>query len=125
VNYAELQELINACQTYSKGLDVLPRFHEPILTRGDTGIAVYRTVSPSVVRCAAVPSAQLPFPRLQSYAIRSWNRSELPGWLNEKAYKREILPRLSKFTVKAIRLALDVPHPYATNKEHSKLAPPR
>ena len=46
--------------------------------------------------------------RKQFDAIRSWNRSELPGWLNEKAYKREILPRLSKFTVKAIRLALDV-----------------
>lgn len=38
VDYAELQELINACQTYSKGLAVLPRFHEPILTRGETGI---------------------------------------------------------------------------------------
>ncbi len=49
VAYAELQELINACQTYSKGLDALPRFHEPILTRGETGIAVFRRVSPSVV----------------------------------------------------------------------------
>jgi S1-C subfamily serine protease len=49
VGYAELQELINACQTYSKGLDTLPRFHEPILTRGETGVAVFRKVSPSVV----------------------------------------------------------------------------
>ena len=49
VGYGELQELINACQTYSKGLDALPRFHEPILTRGETGIAVFRKVSPSVV----------------------------------------------------------------------------
>jgi len=49
VTYAELQELINACQTYSKGLEALPRFHEPILTRGETGIAVFRKVSPSVV----------------------------------------------------------------------------
>jgi S1-C subfamily serine protease len=49
VGYAELEELINACQTYSKGLDVLPRFHEPILTRGESGIAVFRRVSPSVV----------------------------------------------------------------------------
>jgi hypothetical protein len=51
----------------------------------------------------------------QFAAIRSWNPSELPRWLNEKAYRREILPRLSKFTVKAIRLALGVSHPYATN----------
>jgi S1-C subfamily serine protease len=49
VGYAELEELINACLAYSKGLDALPRFHEPILTRGETGIAVYRRVSPSVV----------------------------------------------------------------------------
>lgn len=49
VGYGELQELISACQTYSKGVSVLPRFHEPILTRGDTGVAVFRKVSPSVV----------------------------------------------------------------------------
>jgi len=49
VGYAELQELINASKAYSKGLDALPGFHEPILTRGETGIAVFRKVSPSVV----------------------------------------------------------------------------
>jgi len=51
----------------------------------------------------------------QFTAIRKWNPSELPDWLDEKAYRREILPRLSKLPVKAIRLALDVSHPYATN----------
>jgi len=51
----------------------------------------------------------------QFAAIRSWNPSELPKWLNEKAYRSKILPHLSKFTVKAIRLALHVSHPYATN----------
>ena len=49
VGYAELVSLINSCRAYSKGLSVLPQFHEPILTRGDTGIAVFRKVSPSVV----------------------------------------------------------------------------
>jgi CRISPR-associated endonuclease Cas1 len=53
--------------------------------------------------------------RKQFDAIRNWNPSELPDWLNEKAYRREILPRLSKLTVKTIRVALDVSHPYATN----------
>ena len=51
----------------------------------------------------------------QFAAIRSWNPSELPSWLNEKTYRSNILPHLSKFTVKAIRLALHVSHPYATN----------
>lgn len=49
VGYAELEELINACKAYSKGVDALPRFHEPILTRSDSGIAVFRRASPSVV----------------------------------------------------------------------------
>ena len=49
VGYSELLNIILACRAYSKGLDILPRFHEPILTRGETGIAVFRKVSPSVV----------------------------------------------------------------------------
>src|SRR5208337_2300300 len=49
MGYSALREFINACQTYSRGLSVLPNFHEPVLTRGDSGIAVFRKVSPSVV----------------------------------------------------------------------------
>ncbi|MGC0778512.1 MAG: serine protease [Candidatus Acidiferrum sp.] len=49
VSYSELLALINSCRAYSKGLSILPEFHEPILTRGETGIAVFRKVSPSVV----------------------------------------------------------------------------
>jgi S1-C subfamily serine protease len=49
VNYSELLDLINSCRAYSKGINLLPQFHEPILTRGETGIAVFRKVSPSVV----------------------------------------------------------------------------
>ena len=51
----------------------------------------------------------------QFAAIRSWNPSELPSWLNEKAYRSKILPGLSKLTVKTIRVAISVSHPYATN----------
>jgi CRISPR-associated protein Cas1 len=61
--------------------------------------------------------------RKQFDAIRKWNPSEFPAWLNEKAYRSEILPRLSRFTVKAIRLALDVSHPYATNIRRGTLTP--
>jgi S1-C subfamily serine protease len=49
VSYADLVSLINSCRAYAKGISVLPQFHEPILTRGETGIAVFRKVSPSVV----------------------------------------------------------------------------
>ena len=51
----------------------------------------------------------------QFAAIRSWNPSELPSWLNEKVYRSKILPGLPKLTVKTICLAIGVSHPYATN----------
>lgn len=47
--YPELSDILNACTAYSRGLEIIPRFHEPILTRGETGIGVFRKVSPSVV----------------------------------------------------------------------------
>jgi S1-C subfamily serine protease len=49
MGYSALRDFINACQAYSRGLNVLPSFHEPVLTRGDSGISVFRKVSPSVV----------------------------------------------------------------------------
>jgi S1-C subfamily serine protease len=49
LGYAELWELINAGKAYAKGVEILPRFHEPIPTRGETGIAVFKKASPSVV----------------------------------------------------------------------------
>lgn len=50
----------------------------------------------------------------QAEALRRWNPCDLPTWLDEDVYRRDILPCLSKFTVKAIRLTLGVSHPYAT-----------
>jgi CRISPR-associated endonuclease Cas1 len=50
----------------------------------------------------------------QAEALRKWHPSDLPTWLDEDCYRREILPRLAKFTVKKIRLAIEVSHPYAT-----------
>ncbi len=49
LNYSELWDLMNACKSYSKSVEILPRFHEPIPTRGETGISVFKKVSPSVV----------------------------------------------------------------------------
>jgi hypothetical protein len=50
----------------------------------------------------------------QAQALSKWNPSDLPGWLDEDTYRRDILPLLSKFTVKSICLTLGVSHPYAT-----------
>ena len=50
----------------------------------------------------------------QAEAQRKWDSLTLPKWLDEDFYRREILRRLSNFTVKAISLSIDVSHPYAT-----------
>lgn len=49
LSYSELWDLLNASKTYSKSVEILPRFHEPIRTRGETGISVFKKASPSVV----------------------------------------------------------------------------
>lgn len=49
VGYSTLREFVDACEAYSRGLSILPGFREPVQTRGDIGISVYKRVSPSVV----------------------------------------------------------------------------
>src|SRR6202035_2233488 len=49
LGYSDLWDLMNACKAYTKGVEILPRFHEPIPTRGEMGISVFKKVSPSVV----------------------------------------------------------------------------
>jgi len=62
----------------------------------------------------------------QVEALRRWNPSELPKWLDEDFYRVEILPRLSELTTRKIRMAIDVSHPYATRiKRGSKIPHPR
>ena len=50
----------------------------------------------------------------QAEALQKWDPETLPKWLDEDSYRKEILPRLSTVTVKRLRLAIDVSHPYAT-----------
>jgi S1-C subfamily serine protease len=49
LGFPEIWDLINTCNAYSRGVDILSRFREPIVTRGESGILVFRKVSPSVV----------------------------------------------------------------------------
>ena len=53
MGYSALRDLINACRAYSKALTALLDYHEPVLTRGETGMAVFRKISPSVVMVVA------------------------------------------------------------------------
>lgn len=79
---------------------------ENLLRQGELGrIATHSAIAEA--RRAATHAKQVE-------ALRRWNPSDLPKWLDEEFYRREILPRLSAFTVKTIRLTIDVSHPYAT-----------
>jgi hypothetical protein len=42
-----------------------------------------------------------------------WSASSLPGWLNEKCYEQDILPRLRTIKVQEIAQALHISQPYA------------
>lgn len=48
-------------------------------------------------------------------AERAWRPSDLPDWLNEKAYQEKIQPRLAELTVPAISKMLAISGPYATD----------
>jgi CRISPR-associated endonuclease Cas1 len=56
-------------------------------------------------------------------AQKAWLPRHLPAWLDEKVYKREILPRLAGITVPAIRLAIEVSKQYATDIRAGKRLP--
>ena len=49
VGYLNILDVITACKAYARGLGLLPQYHEPLLTRGAQGVALFRRVSPSIV----------------------------------------------------------------------------
>jgi len=51
--------------------------------------------------------------RRHAAAVKAWNPSDQPDWLNEETYLAKIQPRLASITVPAIASALGISHPYA------------
>ncbi|MBZ5526812.1 MAG: CRISPR-associated endonuclease Cas1 [Acidobacteriia bacterium] len=61
--------------------------------------------------------------RRQAAALRAWNPSDKPDWLDERVYCEKIQPRLAKVTVPTILAALHVSEPYATNIRAGRCIP--
>jgi CRISPR-associated protein Cas1 len=61
--------------------------------------------------------------RRHTTAIRAWQPSELPEWLNEEVYRAKIQPALAGITVPAIATALGISEPYATNVRGGRRIP--
>jgi hypothetical protein len=59
-------------------------------------------------------------------ALKAWDPSSKPAWLNEKTYREEIQPRLAGVTVPTISSALSISEPYATDiRAGRRLSHPR
>ena len=48
-------------------------------------------------------------------ALKAWDPTALPDWLNEQAYREKIQPRLAEVTVPTIATVLGISGPYATD----------
>jgi S1-C subfamily serine protease len=48
-SFQDVADTIRMAAGYSRGIQLLPNYREPILTRGNTGVSVFRNASPSVV----------------------------------------------------------------------------
>jgi hypothetical protein len=67
-------------------------------------------------QCRTQPEAQArqgDTQRRQAAALRAWNPSDKPDWLNEKYYRERIQSRLPAIHVPTIQSALSVSEPYA------------
>jgi hypothetical protein len=51
--------------------------------------------------------------RRQNAALKGWNPTDKPAWLDKKFYLENVRPRLGKSTVPQIMLAISVSEPYA------------
>jgi len=49
VSYADILDVITSCNAYVRGSGLLPNYHEPIPTRGPSGVSLFKRISPSVV----------------------------------------------------------------------------
>ena len=61
--------------------------------------------------------------RRQAEALRAWQPSDLPKWLNEDVYQTHVQPTLQGLTVSAIASALSVSLPYATDIRKGRRRP--
>jgi CRISPR-associated endonuclease Cas1 len=63
--------------------------------------------------------------RQQAAALRAWNPSNKPEWLDEKTYREKILPLLAGITVRTVVSALAVSEPYASSIRAGRCIPHR
>ena len=63
--------------------------------------------------------------RRQAAALKAWNPTDKPEWLDEKAYRERIQPRLTSIMVPTIMSALSVSEPYGLRIRGGRCVPHR
>ena len=63
--------------------------------------------------------------RRHAAALRAWQPSDKPDWLNEETYRAKIQPRLAAITVPVISAALGISQPYAAEIRAGRYRPHR
>jgi hypothetical protein len=61
--------------------------------------------------------------RRQAAALKAWNPTDKPEWLDEKAYRESIQPRLARIAVPTIMSALSISEPYALRIRGGRCVP--
>ena len=61
--------------------------------------------------------------RKHAAAIRAWKPSDLPEWLREETYRRDIQPKLASVKLPVLMAAMGISKPYATNIRNGKRLP--
>jgi S1-C subfamily serine protease len=78
ISYSDILEVINSAKAYVRGLTLLPNYHEPVLTRGPAGVALFRRISPSVV---LVMTGDVKDDKLTNIGIGTGVVVALPGYV--------------------------------------------
>src|SRR5262249_49591442 len=79
LNNSELLETLDMFATYSQGASVWPHYKEPLLTRGATGVFVFRSVAPAVALVVVGNDKQVEgigtgaFVRKDGYVLTNWH----------------------------------------------------
>lgn len=79
LNNSELLEALDMFAAYSQGAVVLPKYKEPIATRGAKGVALFRSVAPAVALVVVGNDRQIEglgtgaFVRRDGYVLTNWH----------------------------------------------------
>jgi hypothetical protein len=115
---------ISVCRTCGKEIDARDKFCvgcAPDISRENLIEAAHAGRIATISEAAQKKRAATQ--RRQAAALKDWNPSDKPDWLDETTYRERIQPRLRTIMVPTIQKALSVSELYATNIRNCRCIP--